>query len=52
LGIVSYGYSPTFVPIAEIRGIHGNNERMSVSALNDGVVLMTDLLELFTTSQE
>ena len=52
VGIVSYGYSPTFVPIAEIRGIHGNNERMSVSALNDGVVLMTDLLELFTTSQE
>ncbi|MEP1470068.1 MAG: M20/M25/M40 family metallo-hydrolase [Halieaceae bacterium] len=52
LGIVSYGYSPTFVPISEMRGIHGNNERISVEALGAAVVLMTDLLELFTLPQE
>ena len=51
IGIVSYGYSPTFVPITEIRGIHGNNERISVDALRAAVIMMRDLLELFTTTQ-
>jgi acetylornithine deacetylase/succinyl-diaminopimelate desuccinylase-like protein len=48
MGIVSYGYAPIFLPVAEIRGVHGNNERISVDVLNKGVVLMTELLQEFT----
>jgi len=48
IGIVSYGYSPMFVPIQEFRGVHGNNERVSVEALGEGVIMMTELLREFT----
>ena len=45
LGITAYGYSPfVFVP-EEMRGVHGNNERVSVENVVRGAAVMTRLLE-------
>ena len=49
LGIVSYGFSTTVVPGPDRRGVHGNNERISVENMERGTVVMIDLLEQFTT---
>ncbi|MEJ2088413.1 MAG: M20/M25/M40 family metallo-hydrolase, partial [Gammaproteobacteria bacterium] len=48
LGIVSYGFGTFVVPIADGRGVHGNNERVSVENMEQGTELMIDLLERFT----
>jgi acetylornithine deacetylase/succinyl-diaminopimelate desuccinylase-like protein len=37
LGITSYGFDPIVVPEAEFSRIHGNDERVSVSAFKQGV---------------
>ena len=37
LGIASYGFDPIVVPEAEFSRIHGNDERVSVSAFKRGV---------------
>ncbi|MEP5766361.1 MAG: M20/M25/M40 family metallo-hydrolase [Halieaceae bacterium] len=47
LGIVSYGYSPVLLAPAELRGIHGNNERISVDAMEQGARVLTELLSDF-----
>lgn len=44
LGIVSYGVSPFPVTLAESRGVHGNDERLSVEALRFGVRFMYDVV--------
>ena len=49
LGIVSYGFSTTVIPGPDRRGVHGNNERISVENMERGTVIMIDLLEQFTT---
>ena len=49
LGIVSYGFGTFVVPRADGRGVHGNNERISVENMARGTEVMIDLLERFTT---
>jgi acetylornithine deacetylase/succinyl-diaminopimelate desuccinylase-like protein len=46
LGILSYGFDPTVVP-DEISGtVHGNNERVPVAAVEQGVRHLLEILEL------
>ena len=45
LGITSYGYSPFAFTNAEFAGVHGNDERVSVSNVVDGVKIFYGLLE-------
>jgi len=44
LGIVSYGLSPFPLSQAESRGVHGNDERVSVDDLGFGVHFMYDVV--------
>jgi acetylornithine deacetylase/succinyl-diaminopimelate desuccinylase-like protein len=48
LGIVSYGFSTTVVPGPDRRGVHGNDERISVENMERGTIVMIDLLVQFT----
>lgn len=46
LGIVSYGFDPTIIP-ADIEGtIHGNDERIPVDAVQQGLRRFLEILEL------
>ena len=47
LGITSYGYSPFVFTTAEFAGVHGNDERVSVSNIINGVMIYYDLLRQF-----
>ena len=47
LGIESYGFSPFLFEAQEARGVHGNNERISVENLQRGTDTMIGLLERF-----
>src|SRR5712691_1400055 len=44
LGIISYGVSPFPVSEADSRGVHGNNERLSLDALTFGVRFMYEVV--------
>jgi acetylornithine deacetylase/succinyl-diaminopimelate desuccinylase-like protein len=44
LGIVSYGVSPFPLNDAEGRGVHGNDERVSLANLTFGVHLFYDIV--------
>jgi acetylornithine deacetylase/succinyl-diaminopimelate desuccinylase-like protein len=45
LGITTYGFSPFRIPRAELqRGMHGNDERLSVENVGYGVRFMYDIL--------
>ncbi|HVH67464.1 MAG TPA: M20/M25/M40 family metallo-hydrolase [Gemmatimonadales bacterium] len=44
LGIVSYGLSPFPLKQAESRGVHGNDERVSLANLNFGVHFVYDVV--------
>jgi acetylornithine deacetylase/succinyl-diaminopimelate desuccinylase-like protein len=48
LGIVSYGYGTFVIPGEDRRGVHGNNERVSVENMTRGTRVMIDLLTRFT----
>jgi acetylornithine deacetylase/succinyl-diaminopimelate desuccinylase-like protein len=48
LGIASFGFGPFVIPPEDRRGVHGNNERVSVENMTQGTLLMIDLLERFT----
>jgi acetylornithine deacetylase/succinyl-diaminopimelate desuccinylase-like protein len=48
LGIASYGFGPFVVAQEERRGVHGNDERLSVEALIEGTRLLIDVVEEFT----
>ena len=48
LGITSYGYSPFVFAPSELTGVHGNNERVSVENVTEGVVTLYQLLTEFT----
>ena len=45
LGIVSYGFSPTLIPIEDDGGVHGNNERISVENVKRGTRMMLEILQ-------
>ncbi|MCZ6854008.1 MAG: M20/M25/M40 family metallo-hydrolase [Gammaproteobacteria bacterium] len=47
LGIDSYGFSPFLFEADEARGVHGNNERISVENLEQGTETMIELLKQF-----
>ena len=47
LGITSYGYSPFMMSVGESRGVHGNDERISVENLQRGTQVMTEILQEF-----
>jgi acetylornithine deacetylase/succinyl-diaminopimelate desuccinylase-like protein len=49
LGITSYGFGPFVVPPADRRGVHGNNERISVASLKKGTEVMIDLISSFSS---
>ncbi len=45
LGIITYGFSPFLIPKPEIqRGMHGNDERLSVENVGYGVHFLYDIL--------
>jgi acetylornithine deacetylase/succinyl-diaminopimelate desuccinylase-like protein len=48
IGIASYGYMPALLPPDEIRGIHGNNERISIANMHRGSQSLYELLKLLT----
>lgn len=45
LGIVSYGFVPTLIPLEDRAGVHGNNERVSVENVKRGVRLLLEIVE-------
>jgi acetylornithine deacetylase/succinyl-diaminopimelate desuccinylase-like protein len=47
LGITSYGFGPFVIPQSDGRGVHGNNERISVENMMRGTRVMIDLLRTF-----
>lgn len=45
LGIDCYGFQPGMTPIEEFRGIHGNDERISLENVKLGTQLMLEILQ-------
>ena len=50
LGITSYGYSPFAFTVAEFAGVHGNDERVSVQNILNGVRIYYELLQEFAVN--
>jgi acetylornithine deacetylase/succinyl-diaminopimelate desuccinylase-like protein len=50
-GLDSYGFIPIDTSVAEVRGVHGVNERIAVKELATGVRRMIDLLKLMGTRE-
>jgi len=48
-GIVAYGFVPQVTPTEEGRRVHGNDERVAVEDVRRGVVMMLQILEVFTS---
>lgn len=44
IGITCYGFSPAMVPVADSRGVHGNNERISVENVRRGTRMMYEIV--------
>ncbi len=42
--VVSYGFAPFLVPAADMGGVHGNNERISVNNVRKGAEMMIDIV--------
>lgn len=49
LGIVSYGFAPFATDVADFRGVHGNDERVSVANMERGTRMLIELLETFAS---
>lgn len=45
-GIISYGFIPIELSVADERGIHGPNERIGITQLGDAIRRMVTLLEI------
>lgn len=45
IGITSYGFSPSMVPVSDGPGVHGNNERISVENVRRGTRMMYEIVE-------
>ncbi|MGI9343506.1 MAG: M20/M25/M40 family metallo-hydrolase [Gammaproteobacteria bacterium] len=43
-GIASYGFAPFIIPLADISGYHGNNERISVENIDRGVEILLEIV--------
>ena len=48
LGIVSYGYAPFVITPDVMASVHGNNERLDISTFNEGVEMLTEIVNDFT----
>ena len=44
-GIVSYGFAPLMIPMTDIGGYHGNNERISLENMNRGAQMLLEIVE-------
>jgi acetylornithine deacetylase/succinyl-diaminopimelate desuccinylase-like protein len=44
LGITAYGFSPVVVPFEDEQSIHGNNERIPVESVRQGVSMMVEIV--------
>lgn len=44
LDITAYGYSPFVIPPEDARGVHGNDERVSIENIRRGVGVMLDVV--------
>ncbi len=51
LGIISYGYAPILIPPDAVGSVHGNNERINIDSFNQGVTIMTEIVEAFATER-
>jgi len=49
IGIASYGYIPSLRTEAQSASVHGNNERIGIAAFNQGVKIMIEIVEAFST---
>jgi acetylornithine deacetylase/succinyl-diaminopimelate desuccinylase-like protein len=49
MGIVSYGFSPIVHALADLPGVHGNDERVAVDALVTGTDFLVELVQTFAT---
>ncbi len=45
LGIHAYGYSPSLLPLSDVQGVHGNDERISIENVRRGVAVLIDVME-------
>jgi acetylornithine deacetylase/succinyl-diaminopimelate desuccinylase-like protein len=45
LGMAAYGYSPIVIPLEDLEGVHGNNERVSVENVRRGTGIMREIVE-------
>jgi acetylornithine deacetylase/succinyl-diaminopimelate desuccinylase-like protein len=48
LGITSYGFAPYVIPAEDRSGVHGNNEQISLQALEQGSEIMTEIVMQFS----
>ena len=47
MGITSYGYSATVIPQADEKGVHGNDERISIENVRRGVAMTLEIVRRF-----
>ena len=47
LGIQSYGFNPVILDLQELKGIHGNNERISIKAFKKSVIDQYNIIKNF-----
>lgn len=45
LGMAAYGYNPIVIPLEDVEGVHGNNERVSVENVRRGTGIMREIVE-------
>ena len=45
LGIVSYGFAPILIPVQDLSGYHGTNERISVENIDRGASLLLEIVQ-------
>lgn len=50
LGIVSYGFFPTVIPVYDRAGVHGNDERISEENIRRGTRMMLEIVDRFLKS--
>ena len=48
LGITAYGFAPFATELGDFRGVHGNDERISVANMTRGTEILIELLRTFT----
>jgi acetylornithine deacetylase/succinyl-diaminopimelate desuccinylase-like protein len=51
LGIASYGYHPVVIPLEDMGGVHGNDERISEENVRRGVAMMVEILGRFAATR-